>query len=244
MHGIGPLVQAQTRSWRRGFPRCCGSASHHRTCCPQLEDDHADENARRSDHEDHRVQRAPDEREGDERQAGSDPCSQLTHRQALGARRLYDRDEREVEGGSPRERPASSSVQLRGRRLLDRERDSRAHRRQRRHDLNRERRDREHRQEHHPSEHDVVGVETVGVGAEALPGDEHGQIESGEGREAAEAVVEDELVRELRDRDHEDEVKEQLQVGCVPSVALLSVRSRGGRRSRCSSSRSKTAMRE
>jgi hypothetical protein len=34
-------------------------------------------------------------------------------------------------------------------------------------------------------------------------------------------VVDDELVRELRDRDHENEVEEQLDVVCAPCVAVL-----------------------
>lgn len=110
-------------------------------------------------------------------------------------------------------------------------------------DLNRERRDREHREEHHTSEYDVVGVETVGVGAEVLPGDKHGQIQGGEGGEAAEAVVDHELVRELRDRDHENEVVEQLAVACAPYAVLQRAES-GSAKAPSSSSRSETAMRE
>jgi hypothetical protein len=33
-------------------------------------------------------------------------------------------------------------------------------------------------------------------------------------------VVEDQLVRELRDRDHEDEVEEELEVARVPLLVL------------------------
>jgi hypothetical protein len=58
-------------------------------------------------------------------------------------------------------------------------------------DLYREREDGEHPTQHGAAEDDVVGVEVIGVAAEVLPRDEDWQIEGGEGREAAQRVVDD-----------------------------------------------------
>ena len=95
-------------------------------------------------------------------------------------------------------------------------------------DLHGQRGDGQHRGEHHRAEEDVVAVEAIGVEGEALPGDEHGQEEPREDCESAEAVVAHELLGELGDRDHEDQVEEQLEPRCVALAALA-----GGRRAQC-----------
>ena len=68
------------------------------------------------------------------------------------------------------------------------------------------------------------------VGHVALPGDVDGQEEPREPQEAEGRVVDDELLRELGDRDDQDEVEEELEPGRVPLAGLLRRRQQPRRR--------------
>ena len=84
----------------------------------------------------------------------------------------------------------------------------------------------EHRHQEHAHEHEhpvrrVVRVEAVGVERVADPGPPDGDEETGEDQEAVDARILGQPVRELRDRDDEDEVEEELEPGRVPLVAVV-----------------------
>src|SRR5205807_9773951 len=78
-----------------------------------------------------------------------------------------------------------------------------------------------HRREVRDAEEQVVGVETGRVGHVPLPGDVDGDEEPREAEKTGGRVVGDESVRELRDRDDEDEVEEELEPRRVALSALL-----------------------
>ena len=82
-------------------------------------------------------------------------------------------------------------------------------------------RHREHPQDHEDAVRRVVGVEAVGVERVADPGPPDGDEQPGEDQEAAEARILGEPVGELRDRDDEDEVEEELEPGRVPLVLAV-----------------------
>ncbi len=74
-----------------------------------------------------------------------------------------------------------------------------------------ERRHGEHLGEHGDAEDEVVGVEAIGIEGEADPRPPDGHEQERELQEAKSAVVDLQLVRDLADRDDEDQVDEQLE---------------------------------
>ena len=96
-------------------------------------------------------------------------------------------------------------------------------------DLHREREQREHLREGRDPERQVVGVEAVGVEAEPLPGEEHREEETARERRAVPVRVVDEEVRELRDRDDEHEVEEELEPRGMPLALPLGRRPKARR---------------
>ena len=89
--------------------------------------------------------------------------------------------------------------------------------------------DGEHGGEKRQPEGEIVGIEAIGVGHEALPGDEHRDEQPGEAKKSEERVIDDELMRELGDRHHEDHVEEELEPGCVAPLRFPGGGAKAGR---------------
>ena len=82
----------------------------------------------------------------------------------------------------------------------------------------------QHGAEERQPEGQVVRVEPVRVRHEPLPGHEHRDEEAGEAKESGKRMIDDELVSQLRDRHHEDEVEKEFEPGRVPAVDLVGTR--------------------
>ena len=74
----------------------------------------------------------------------------------------------------------------------------------------------EHRAEVREPERQVIGIEAARERRVSLPRDVNRNEERREAQEAAGGVIGDEVVRELRDRDDEDEIEEELEPARVP----------------------------
>ena len=70
---------------------------------------------------------------------------------------------------------------------------------------------RKHRAEVREAERQVIRIEAARVCRVSLPRDVHGNEERREAQKAAGGVIGDEVVRQLRDRDDEDEIEEKLE---------------------------------